>query len=194
MLEPILPFPAGEEADSAMEEGKRLSRRDVFDGRIVRLSVDRVRLPNGNVVELELIRHPGAAAVVALDARGHVLLIRQYRYASGGWLLEVPAGKLDGGEAPESCALRELKEETGHRASHLVPMGRIWTTPGFTDEQIWLFLASGLTETAASPQGDEVITVERMPLERAVDMAARGDIADAKSVCALLRAPHFAPR
>ena len=179
---------------STMIEAGRLTRREVFDGRIVRLSVDRVRLPNGNVVELELIRHPGAAAVVPLDARGNVLLIRQYRYASGGWLLEVPAGKLDAGEAPESCALRELEEETGHRAARIVPMGPIWTTPGFTDEQIWLFLATELTETTASPQGDEVITVERLPLARAIEMAARGDISDAKSVCALLRTPHFAPR
>ncbi len=177
-----------------MEEPKRLARDEVFDGRIVRLSVDRVRLPNGNVVELELIRHPGAAAVVPVDADGNVLLIRQYRYASGGWLLEVPAGKLDGGEAPESCALRELEEETGHRAGRLIPMGCIWTTPGFTDEQIWLFLGTALTETAASPQGDEVIALERVPLARAVEMAARGDISDAKSVCALLRTPHFAPR
>lgn len=177
-----------------MAETGRLARRDVFDGRIVRLSVDRVRLPNGNVVELELVRHPGAAAVVALDASGDALLVRQYRYASGGWLLEVPAGKLDGGEVPESCAARELEEETGHRAGRLVPMGRIWTTPGFTDEQIWLFLATDLTETAATPQRDEVLSLERVPLARAVEMAARGDIHDAKSICALLRAPHFAPR
>jgi ADP-ribose pyrophosphatase len=174
-----------------MQEGKRLGRRGIFDGRIVRLSVDRVRLPNGNVVELELIRHPGAAAVVPLDANGNVLLVRQYRYASGGWLLEIPAGKLDGAEAPDACAARELEEEAGQRAGRLIPMGRIWTTPGFTDERIWLFLATDLTETATSHQRDEVMSLERIPLAQAVEMAARGDISDAKSVCALLRAPQF---
>lgn len=177
-----------------MNEAQRLARRPLFEGRIVRLSVDRVRLPNGNEVELELIRHPGAAAVVPVDESGAVLLVRQYRYAAGGWLLEVPAGKLDRSEAPERCAARELEEETGYRADALVPMGCIWTTPGFTDERIWLFLATGLERTQTAHQPDEVMTLERVPLTRAVEMAARGEIADAKSICALLRAPHFAPR
>ena len=174
-----------------MREGKRLERRQVFKGRILDVSVDKVELPNGNVAELEVIRHPGAAAMVPVDEDRNVLLVRQYRYASGGWLLEVPAGKLDGGEPPEACAAREIEEETGHRAGELIPMGWIWTTPGFTDEKIWLFLARGLRETRTSLQRDEVLTVERLPLDRAVEMAATGEIQDAKSICALLRTPHF---
>jgi ADP-ribose pyrophosphatase len=163
----------------------------VFEGRVVKLSVDRVRLPNGNETELEMIRHPGAAAVVPVDAEGQVLLVRQYRYASGGWVLEVPAGKLDAGEPPEDCALREVEEETGFKPGRLIPMGWIWTTPGFTDEKIWLYLAQDLQPAHQSLQSDEVLTVERVPLVQAVDRAVRGEIVDAKSVCALLRAPHY---
>ncbi len=174
-----------------MSDGERLERRSIYKGSIVDLSVDRVRLPNGHVMDLELIRHRGAAAVVPVDAERNVLLVRQYRYASGGWLIEVPAGKLDGGEPPETCAAREVEEETGHRALKLTPMGWIWTTPGFTDERIWLYLATGLEPTRTNLQPDEVLTVERMPLDRAVELAARGEIRDAKSVCALLRVPRF---
>ncbi len=171
-----------------MAEIEIVERRGVFKGRVVDLSVEKVRLPNGNVCELELIRHPGAAAVVPVDGEGNVLLVRQYRHATGGYVLEVPAGKLDPGEAPDVCALREVEEETGHRPSELAPLGWIFTTPGFTDEKIWLYLATGLSPTRQDLQHDEVLTVERMPLAEAVSRAESGDIVDAKSVCALLRA------
>jgi ADP-ribose pyrophosphatase len=173
-----------------MDEVERLERQHVFQGRIVDLSVDRVRLPNGNVCDLELIRHPGAAAVVPVDENGDVILVRQYRYAAGGWLVEVPAGKLDGGEAPEMCATREVEEETGFKTGRLSSLGWIWTTPGFTDERIWLFLATELTPSRSALQPDEILAVKRMPLAGAVDLALRGEIRDAKSVCALLRASH----
>ncbi len=175
-----------------MPDAERLGRRTVHQGRVVDLSVDRVRLPNGHVSELELIRHPGAAAVVPVDRNGDVILVRQYRYATDGWLLEVPAGKLDGSEAPELCATREVEEETGYKTGRLLPMGWIWTTPGFTDEKIWLFLGTDLTPAQSSLQPDEILSVERMPLAKAVDLARSGEICDAKSVCALLRASHFA--
>lgn len=175
-------------AEDGRPLGRRLDSREVFRGRTVRLDVDRVRLPNGEVMDFEMLHHPGAAAVVPLDAQGQVLLIRQYRYATGGWLLEVPAGKLDGGEAPEACARREVEEETGHRARDLEPLGWIWTTPGFTDEKIWLYLATGLEPTRQSLGRDEVLTLERLPLGEAVAKAASGEIHDAKSACALLRA------
>ena len=171
-----------------MSTGRRLERREIYRGSVVNLALDRVRLPNGETAELELIRHPGAAAVVPVDAAGQVLLVRQYRYATGGFLLEVPAGKLDGDEAPERCAARELEEETGHRAASLTSLGWIWTTPGFTDERIWLYLARELTPTRQTLQPDEILSVETMGFEEAVELAARGDIRDAKSVCALLRA------
>ena len=174
-----------------MDTGKLLERRSIFDGRIVKLSVDRVRLPNGNVAELEVIRHQGAAAVVPVDADRNVLLVRQYRHAAGGWLLEVPAGKLDPGEPPETCALREVEEETGFKPETLIPMGWIFTTPGFTDEKIWLYAATGLRAARQDLEDDEVLTVERLPLDRAVALATSGEIRDAKSVCGLLRLSHF---
>jgi ADP-ribose pyrophosphatase len=174
-----------------MAENPLLERRSIFEGRVVNLSLDRVRLPNGRVCELEMIRHPGAAAVVPLDEQRRVLLVRQFRYAAGGWLLEVPAGKLDAGEPPETCAAREVEEETGYRPRELSPMGWIWTTPGFTDERIWLYLARDLEPSRQELQTDEVLTVERLPLDEAVEMAATGEIRDGKSVCALLRARRF---
>ena len=171
-----------------MSDFELLDRKPIFKGRVVDLSVDEVRIPNGNTCELEMIRHPGAAAVVPVTEAGQVLLVRQFRYAAGGWLLEIPAGKLDAGEAPQVCTRREVEEETGFRTGRLVPMGWIWTTPGFTDEKIWLYLATELTEATQNLQSDEVLTVESMPLDDAVELAASGEIRDAKSVCALLRA------
>ena len=167
---------------------ERLASRTVFSGRRIEVRVDRLRLPGGAEHDFEMIHHPGAAAIVPLLGSGEVLMLRQYRYATGGWLLEVPAGKLDPGEAPEACARREVEEETGHRPRDLDPLGWIWTTPGFTDEKIWLFLATGLEPTRQSLGRDEVLTLERLPLAEAVARAAAGEIHDGKSTCALLRA------
>ena len=171
-----------------MSDGTLLERRPIFDGRIVKLSVDTIRLPNGKACDLEMIRHPGAAAVVPIDSDGNVLLVRQYRYAAAGYLLEIPAGKLDGDELPERCAVREVEEEVGYRPETLTPLGFIHTTPGFTDERIWLYLATDLSVAQQELQDDEVLTVERVPFEEAVEMAVDGRITDGKSICALLRA------
>jgi ADP-ribose pyrophosphatase len=174
-----------------MSDAKQIESREVYRGKIVRLSVDRVELPNGNVCDLEMIRHPGAAAVVPVDDQENVLLVRQYRYAASGWIYEVPAGKLDEGEDPAHCAAREIEEEVGVTARRWTPMGWVWTTPGFTDERIWLYLATGLETGRQSLQQDEVLRIERLPLADAVERARCGEIRDAKSVCALLRAPRF---
>ena len=166
----------------------RLARRLAYDGLILKVNVDRVALPNGHDVDLELIEHPGAAAVLPLHPDGTVTLVRQVRYATGGWLLEAPAGKLDAGESPESCARREVEEEAGLVAQRLHPLGFIWTTPGFTDEVIHLFAATGLRATRQALEHDEVIEVERLPLAEALELAARGEVPDSKTLCALLRA------
>lgn len=173
------------------KQGERLSSRHIFQGRAIRLDVDRVRLPNDREAELEIVHHPGAAAVVPVLPDGDVLLIRQYRYATGGWLLEVPAGKLDPGEDPEHCAYRETEEETGFRPTELRSLGWVWTSPGFLDEKIWLYLATGCEPTAQSMDEDEVLEIERMPLREAVDKALRGEIHDVKSALALLRAAQY---
>jgi ADP-ribose pyrophosphatase len=174
-----------------MADNPLIERTSIYKGRIVNLSLDKVELPNGRICELEMIRHQGAAAVVPVVDDRNVLLVKQYRYASGGWLLEVPAGKLDGGEDPQICAARELEEETGFKPGRLIPMGWVFTTPGFTDEKIWLYLAKDLEPSRQELQTDEVLTVERMSFRDAFNMALTGEIRDAKSVCALLRAPRF---
>jgi len=167
--------------------GERLETREIYPGRTIHVAVDKVRLPNGKVMDLELVHHQGAVAVVPVIGED-VLMVRQYRYATGGWLLEIPAGKLEKGEKPEACAVRETEEETGFRPSELEPLGWIWTTPGFADEKIWLYLATGLQPTRQELGDDEVLSVERMTLADAVEKAVRGEIHDSKSVCALLRA------
>jgi ADP-ribose pyrophosphatase len=169
-------------------QGERLGSREIFRGRTFDVDVDRVRLPNGKEMDMELVHHRGAAAVVPVLEDGTVLLVRQYRYATGGWLLEIPAGKIDGGEPPEACAARETEEETGYRAGKLEPLGWIWTTPGFADEKIWLYLATDLEPAEQGLEDDEVLSIETMPLEEAVEKAYRGEIHDAKSAVALMRA------
>jgi ADP-ribose pyrophosphatase len=175
----------------------RLDSRPVHRGRIVDLSVDTVRFPDGSVGELEMIRHSGAAAVLpvfGLRSEGdpEVLLIRQYRYASGGYLYEVPAGRPDRpGEDWEVCARRELEEETGFVAGSLQRLTIIYTTPGFTDELIHLFIAYDLSEGALAREADEFIDLVRLPLSSALEMVRNGDITDAKTICTLLYAHAF---
>jgi ADP-ribose pyrophosphatase len=175
----------------------RLASVPVHDGRIVHLSVDTVRFPDGSVGELEMIRHSGASAVLPLlgsreDADPEILLIRQYRYASGGYMLEVPAGRPDRqGEDWEVCARRELEEETGMVAGRMTRLTGIFTTPGFTDEFIHLFLAEELTEGSTAYDQDEFIELARMPLSSALAGIRRGEITDGKTVCSILFAHAF---
>lgn len=175
----------------------RLASRLIHDGRVVRLSLDTVRFPNGSIGELEMIRHSGAAAVLPVfgdlaDADPQILLIRQYRYATGGYIYEVPAGRPDRpGEEWEACARRELEEETGLRAGRMQYLTAIYTTPGFTDERIHLFLATELTDGATAHDPDEFLDVERVPLSHALEMVRTGAISDAKTICTLLYAATF---
>ncbi|HTX54003.1 MAG TPA: GNAT family N-acetyltransferase [Candidatus Baltobacteraceae bacterium] len=159
--------------------------RRIYDGRVVKLNIERVTLPNGSTIELEMIRHPGAAAVVPLTANGDVILVRQYRHAAAGYLYELPAGKLDPGESPLACAARELEEEVGYRAATLVPLLNVYTTPGFTDEVIYLFLATGLTPSSQRLECDEVLDVVQMPFDEAIARIRDGSIRDAKTVVGL---------
>jgi ADP-ribose pyrophosphatase len=160
----------------------------IYKGRIVDLRLEEVELPNAQTVTLELIHHPGAAAVVAVDGQGDVALVRQFRHAAGGYIWEVPAGTLDSGEAPEVCARRELREETGLEATAWTALGSILTTPGFCDERIHLFLAQQLSDGIQTLDLDEVLSVTRVPLRRALAMIRSGEIEDAKSIAALHRA------
>jgi ADP-ribose pyrophosphatase len=174
-----------------------IERRPVHKGRIVDLSIDTVRFPNGKTGELEMIRHSGASAVLPvlseLDADDpQILLIKQYRYASGGYLLEVPAGRPDKeGEDWEVCARRELQEETGLTAERLIKLTEIYTTPGFTDEKIHLFLAIGLETGSNSLDEDEFLDTITLPMSEALRMVRDGEITDAKTICTLLYAAGF---
>jgi ADP-ribose pyrophosphatase len=171
--------------------------RGVHSGKIVDLSIDTVRFPDGTTGELEFIRHSGAAAVLPLlDPRDAadptILLIRQYRYAGGGYLLEVPAGRPDRpGEDWALCAARELQEETGLVAGKLTRLTSILTTPGFTDERIHLFLAEELTPGSTALDHDEFIELVRLPLSEALHLVRTEEIVDAKSICTILFAAGF---
>lgn len=149
--------------------------------------------------ELEIIRHPGAVAVLPVYRPGEwssgngaaVVLLRQYRYAAGGFVWEVPAGKLDAGEAPESCARRELEEEAGLRAAKLQKLTSIYTTPGFTDERIDIYAATGLSTGSAAPESGEFIETKTLPSTEALRLVEEGEIADSKTICSLLWASRF---
>lgn len=181
---------------SAVEPG-RISTRPVHDGRIVKLSMDTVRFPDGSTGELEMVRHPGAAAILpvvgsAAEENPEILLIRQYRYASGGYLYEIPAGlPLGPGEGWDDCARRELEEETGHRAGQVTRLTRIHSTPGFTDEVIHLYVAEGLRPGQSRLDQDEFVEVHRMRFSEALGMARSGAITDAKTIATLLWAAAF---
>ncbi len=165
-----------------------MKSRSAYRGEWLEVFVEEVQLPNGNQVELDIIRHPGASAVVPFVSDENILLIRQYRHAAGGTIYEVPAGKLDSGEEPEVCAARELEEEAGQRAGRLEKLGAIWTTPGFTDERIHLFAAYQLETVPQRLESDEVIELIEMPLRAALDLVWSGELSDAKSALALVHA------
>jgi ADP-ribose pyrophosphatase len=164
-----------------------VSRRLAYQGRSIAVWQEQTTLPNGAVADLDIVRHPGASAVVPFEDDGRVLMLRQYRHAAGGTIWEVPAGKLDG-DTPERCAAKELEEEAGRRAGRLEKLGWIWTTPGFTDEKIHLFAAFDLTEVPHAREELEVIEVVPMPLEEALALIWRGELNDAKSALALIHA------
>jgi ADP-ribose pyrophosphatase len=162
--------------------------RRIHEGRAVHLDLERVLLPNGHEVELEIVRHPGGAAVVAVDDGGRVCLLRQDRHAAGGWLWELPAGKLDEGEPPLATARRELAEEAGVSATEWTPLGRMISSPGVFTEVVHLFLARQLAPARAAPEHGECLEVHWIPRQEVVARALAGDIEDAKTVIALLRA------
>ncbi len=166
---------------------KTIKSTEIFDGRVVHLRVDEVELPTGKKSTRELIRHPGGVGVVAVDDQNHVLMVRQYRKPLEQTLLEIPAGKLEAGEDPKECAARELEEETGYCAKNFTYLDYFIPTPGYCDEKIHIYLAKDLYQGNIHPDEDEILNVERYPLEQLIDMIAAGDLKDGKTIIGLLK-------
>jgi ADP-ribose pyrophosphatase len=187
------------EPDAAARRGAgpgKVSARRSYTGRIIAVDTDTVRFPDGSIGELDMIRHPGASAIVpflsAPDSDApQLLLIKQYRYAAGQYLYEIPAGRLEPGEDPRDCAIRELREETGCRADQMDFLTTIYTTPGFTDERIHLYMATGLERGDTAHEADEFLTVETVTLSDALQLIEEGTISDAKTAVAILFAAGY---
>jgi ADP-ribose pyrophosphatase len=174
----------------------KLGSRRIYTGRVLNLDIDQVRFPNESTGELEIIRHAGASAVLPFlsDPKGadpQILLIKQYRYAAEDFLYEVPAGRLDPDESPIDCARRELMEETGCTAERIEPLYTFYTTPGFIDERIHGFMATGLTRGESKREADEFMTLETMSLSRALELIQAGEIRDGKTTVLILFAAGF---
>lgn len=182
--------------ETKFESAGMQTSRSVYRGRILDVREDTVRFSNGGEAVLEIVRHRGAAAVLPVygpeecdpGTGPDVLLLRQFRYAAGGTLWEAPAGKLDEGESPEACAIRELEEEAGVKAGRLIRLTTLLTTPGFSDEKVHLFLATELEDGRQALEEHELIECHRVPLARAVDMVMSGEIVDGKTVSLVLMA------
>jgi ADP-ribose pyrophosphatase len=165
-----------------------IERKEIYSGRVIKVSIDEVQLPTGVRIPLEIVRHPGGAAVVAIDDRNRICLLRQFRHAADGFIHELPAGKLEPHEPPEATARRELTEEASVSATHWESLGAYFSSPGCFTEVIHLYLATGIRETAGTPEADEVFQVEWWPLEKAVEKALNGEFTDAKTIIGILRA------
>ncbi len=162
------------------------SVRTVYRGKVLKLNIERVELPNGTVAELEIAHHPGGAVVVAVDDGDRVCLLRQFRHAAGGWITELPAGKIDNQEPPLECAMRELAEEAGVKARLWDSLGRFFSSPGVFTEVIHVFLARGLAPCDSTPEQHEVFETRWVPLVEAVSLASDGRLQDAKTIIGLV--------
>lgn len=166
---------------------KQLETSIAYDGLIVKVRMDKAQLPNGRITRREVIEHPGGVGILPLDDENNVIMVRQFRYPFQQVLLEIPAGKLEPGETPEACAVRELSEEVGAVSSDLRSLGKIFPSPGVYGETLYLYLARGLTFGAAHPDENEFLAVERIPFADAVDLILSDRLRDGKTVCAILK-------
>lgn len=166
---------------------KKIEGKMVYNGVIINVRMDQVELPNGKTAPREIADHPGAVAVLPLDEDNNVIMVTQYRYAFEEEMLEIPAGKLNPGEDPWVCALRELKEETGYVPGEMLPLGVSYSSPGFCTEGIYLFLARYLEPGEATPDEDEFLRTEKVPLDELVERILRDEIRDSKTIIAALK-------
>jgi ADP-ribose pyrophosphatase len=192
----MTPGKSGDEGAAETAKPGKVGSRRIHTGKIIKLDTDMVRFPNGSVAEMDIARHPGASAIVPFltDPRGgdpELLLLKQYRYAAEQYLYEIPAGRLDAGEDPAHCAARELQEETGCTAERVEFLFTMFTTPGFTDERIHVFMATGLERGDTAHEPDEFMTIETVTLSRALRLIQEGEIKDAKTALGILYAARF---
>ena len=167
---------------------KKINSKQIFDGVVVKLFVDDIELPNGKPSKREVVRHPGAVCVLPIDDYGNAIMVKQFRYPFSDVLLEVPAGKLEKDEDPYDAVIRELEEETGAKAKTVEYIGSMYTTVAFTDEKIYMYLATGITFKEAHPDEDEFVEVVKIPLCDLVKMVMDGEIKDSKTQIAILKA------
>ena len=170
---------------------KQIRSEEKYKGVIVRVRLDEAELHTGKRVKREVVEHPGGVTILPVDEKGDCYLVRQFRYPFGRMLLEAPAGKLEAGEEPLSCAVRELSEETGFEAGRLIDFGCCYTSPGFSTEVLHIYLALDLHAGRSHPDQDEYLNVEKVPLETLLDMVMRNEICDGKTVIAILKAANF---
>lgn len=170
---------------------KRIDGEIKYSGVIVKVRLDRAELENGKIVRREVVEHPGGVGILPVDEEGNCYMVRQFRYPFSRQLLEIPAGKLEYGEDPLACAVRELSEETGLEAEEMIPMGRCLTSPGFSSEVLHLYLARGLRAGRAHLDEDEFLSVEKYPLAKLAAMAERNEIEDGKTQIAVLKAERL---
>ncbi len=172
-------------------EEKTTAVKEIYDGRVVKLRVEEVELPDGSPAVRELIAHPGGAGMIAVDGNRNVLMVRQYRIAAKAMMLEIPAGKLEYGEDPLSCAEREIVEETGYKAGKIVKLGSYYATPGYCEEILSLYLGTDLAWQGQHLDEGEFLNVEKYPLDTLYEMVMNNEIVDAKTAIAILKAKQI---
>ena len=170
---------------------ERIGGEEKYKGVIVRVRLDQVRLCDGKLTRREVVEHPGGVCILPVDEAGNCAMVRQFRYPFGRMMLEAPAGKLEYGEDPLDCAVRELSEETGYSADQLIDLGAMCTSPGFSTEVLHIYLALGLHAGASHPDEGEFLNVEKIPLARLVDMVMANEIDDGKTIAAILKAERY---
>ncbi|HJW91286.1 MAG TPA: NUDIX hydrolase [Anaerolineales bacterium] len=168
-----------------------VSSETTYHGKVFNVRRDKLRMPDGNLTELDIVDHPGAVTLIPVDAQGHVCLVRQYRHATREELLELPAGAMGQAETPEACARREVREEIGMSAGRLEKIGEFYLAPGYSTEYMYVFLATELSPDPLQPDEDEFLSVESIPLEQLLRMAESGKIMDSKSLAALFLARPY---
>jgi len=165
-----------------------IKSKPVFQGRAFKIRRDSLKMPDGRQTKLDIVEHNGSVVIIPMDEKGNLLFVRQYRHAAGMDLLELPAGTRESDEPHEACAAREIREETGMEAGKLERIGSFYLAPGYSTEFMVVFLATGLIHNPLNPDEDEFLQLEKIPIKKAIEMAERGEIPDAKSLAALFLA------